>query len=309
MGGLTIVIPTHNRCHTLEKALEAYQAQTALGSIAEILVIDDGSTDSTSSIVAELSKRSVVPIRYLRQGNKGPATARNWGLREAKTPLILFTDDDIIPTPTLVAEHLAWHTKNPDESVAVLGYVTWSPEVNATPFMIWYGSDGALFSYGHFVPGSQLEFTDFYSCNVSLKTEFIRRNGGFDEDFKIAAYEDTELAYRLQKAGMKLFYNQSALAFHLQQVSFESACRRVWKTHSAGKLFQSKEAGIYYRSKSDSGKSKTNNPWRKRHLVQFLALLLTPFKGLMDWRMPLPWGIYKFMFRIFCSSHRFENCE
>ena len=127
--------------------------------------------------------------------------------------------------------------------MAVLGYVTWSPEVNATPFMIWYGSDGALFSYGHFVPGSQLEFTDFYSCNVSLKTEFIRRNGGFDEDFKIAAYEDTELAYRLQNAGMKLLYNQNALAFHLQKVSFESACRRVWRTDSARKLFQSKEAG------------------------------------------------------------------
>lgn len=306
MSLLSVIIPTFNRKEVLKKALEAYRLQTAADCIREVIVVDDGSTDDTASVVRQIAARSSFEIRYLSQSNKGPAAARNVGIKQADGDIILFTDDDIIPSASLVAEHLNSHTKNPALQVAVLGHVGWAPEIGATPFMLWYGSDGPLFSYAHFAVGKQLEFTDFYSCNVSLKTEFLRSSGGFDEDFKIAAYEDTELAFRLKKAKMQLVYNPRALAYHMQRVSFDEACKRVWKTSPAEAVFRQKEAGIYYSSRSAIGKKTGFRQWLRRRFVQLAGPALSPFKPMMDSRVALPWSVYRIMFRLYCSYGRPE---
>jgi glycosyltransferase involved in cell wall biosynthesis len=287
---LTVVIPTYNRCETLKKALAGYLVQKALQEIAEIIVVDDGSTDSTAAIVAQASKESAAPIRYFRQENKGPAAARNVGIREARSKLILFTDDDIIPSFDLVAEHIEWHSKYPGEETAVLGYVSWAPEINPTPFMAWYGSDGALFSYGRFAGQIEIDYLFFYTCNLSLNKQFVQRNGLFDEDFKTAAYEDIELGYRLKKAGLRLLYNAKASACHLQRVSFDDACRRYRKGVAAAEVFKRKEAGQNHPSDKLS-------PLKQR-LKRPLASALSPLRSLMDCRLSLPWSVYRTMFRI-----------
>ncbi len=136
---LSVIIPTYNREKVLARALEGYLAQSSSQIIYELLVVDDGSTDGTESMVREFSARSPFPIRYLRQSNKGPAAARNFGIREARSSLVLFTDSDIVPERDLVEQHLEWHRRNPQITASVLGYVTWLPEIKATPFMRWYG--------------------------------------------------------------------------------------------------------------------------------------------------------------------------
>ena len=303
MGALSVVIPTHNRCATLQKAISAYLDQTALENISEIIVVDDGSTDSTGNVVARLSEASRRPIRYLRQENQGPATARNLGIREVRSEIILFTDDDIIPTPNLVAEHLDWHRRFPEPSTAVLGNVTWAQEVKPTPFMKWYGSD-ALFLYAHFIGRTELDYTDFYTCNLSLKTAFLRCHGVFDEEFRVAAYEDIELGYRLKKAGMRLLFSPEALAYHQQFISFEDACRRARKAGQAEEIFEKKEAGIYFASRQRLMLSPLKRrllPFRKQlqPLKKHLAWVFLPLKSVMDWRVPLPWSVYRMMFRIY----------
>jgi GT2 family glycosyltransferase len=217
------------------------------------------------------------------------------GIREAASELVLFTDDDIIPGPTLVAEHLDWHRRFPELSTAVLGQVTWDPDVDPTPFMKWYGSDGALFGFAHLAGRTEISYKYLYSCNLSLKTEFLRKYGTFDEDFKVAAYEDSELGYRLGKAGMRLFYKPEALAYHYQHVSFDDACRRAKKASAAEAVFRQKEAGLHlYASRPTSALSRL-----KRHFAKPVAVVLWPLKGLMDRRMPLPWGVYRAVFRVY----------
>jgi glycosyltransferase involved in cell wall biosynthesis len=295
MSTLSVVIPTYNRCKTLQKALSAYLEQTALQAIAEILVVDDGSTDSTQAVVAALARESTIPIRCIGQENKGPAAARNAGISEASSELILFTDDDIIPGPTLVAEHLEWHKKFPELSTAVLGYVTWAPEIKPTPFMNWYASDGPLFAFAHIEGRTELDYIYFYTCNLSLKTEFLRRNGTFDEDFKVAAYEDIELGYRLDKAGMRLLYNAKALAYHQQYFSFDDACRRHEKAAAAAEVFGRKKAGMYFHSCQQTVRPSAGRQRLKRQL----ALALSPLKTFMDWKVPLPRSLYRMMYRVY----------
>jgi len=276
---LTVVIPTFNRCETLKKALAAHQAQKAQQQVAEIIVVDDGSTDSTALVVAQASKESAVPIRYFRQENKGPAAARNVGIREAKSELILFTDDDIIPSPDLVAEHLAWHGKYPGEETAVLGCVTWAPEINPTPFMRWYGVE-ALFSFAEIAGHIEVDWRFFYTCNISLNKNFVHRSGGFDEDFKAAAWEDIELGFRLTRAGMRIFYNATAVAYHEQRTSFVDACIRYKKSMQAAEIFKQKDAG-----RQHPELTMEVSPVKKR-FKGYLAPLLSPLKGFMDWRLP-----------------------
>jgi glycosyltransferase involved in cell wall biosynthesis len=290
IDALTVVIPTYNRAGVLKKALDAYRMQSAPESIRELIVVDDGSTDGTENVVLQMSKELPFPVRYFRQSNKGPAAARNAGIREAASELILFTDDDIIPERTLVAQHLAWHNTYPDSVVALMGNLKWAADVEPTPFMGWYGSE-ALFCYASFAGRTQLEYIYFYTCNISLKTQFLRINNGFDEDFKVAAWEDSELGFRLNKAGMRLLYNSEALAYHHQYISFDDACRRHKKALEAHEVFKRKEAG---RSQAAVKTSRLNG-----RLKKLLASALFPLKSLMDWRLPLPWSVYRMMFRIY----------
>jgi glycosyltransferase involved in cell wall biosynthesis len=295
MNVLSVIIPTFNRHFTLEKALSAYLQQTALSSIAEIVVVDDGSVDSTGAVVDRLSRGSAVPIRYCRQENKGPAAARNVGIREAASELILFTDDDIIPGPTLVAQHLEWHCSFPGSSTAVLGFVTWDPEVNPTPFMKWYGSYGALFSYSQFVGRTEIDSSYLYTCNVSLKTQFLRNNGLFDEDFKSAAYEDAELGYRLAKAGLRLLYNPRAIAYHRQFFFYSDACRKALGNTPATRLFLQKEAGQFILASLFERRSRL---WVRvvRRTAAVVATALKPIRRMLDSYVPLPRFIYRLFF-------------
>jgi glycosyltransferase involved in cell wall biosynthesis len=292
---LTIVIPTYNRRDILAKALEGYLAQSAPARIHELLVVDDGSTDDTESMVQEFGEKTPFPVRYLRQPNRGPAAARNFGIREAGSSLVLFTDSDIIPERGLVEQHVDWHRRNPEITVAVLGYVTWSPELGATPFMRWYGERGGLFKYHRLRGLVKAPFEFFYTCNLSLKTEFLRTFGQFDEDFKSAAFEDIELGYRLDKKGLQVMYNPTAVGYHYQFFSFASACHREQSKEPAGRIYLKKEAGKRALEDATAGFGGKYPALRRavRQLAIALARILAPFRSLLDSKVPLPFIFYK----------------
>ena len=85
---VTAAIPTYNRAHLLPGALESVFAQT-FGDV-EVLVVDDGSTDETSTVLASYGER----IRVVRQENLGRSEARNRAVREARSPYLSFLDSD-----------------------------------------------------------------------------------------------------------------------------------------------------------------------------------------------------------------------
>ena len=291
---LTVIIPTYNRVGLLAKALAGYEKQSAPGLIRELLIVDDGSTDGTEAFVREFRGKSRLPVRYLRQSNKGPAAARNLGISEAKSRLILFTDSDIVPSHDLVEQHSAWHQKHPEIYTAVLGHVTWSPELNPTPFMRWYGEDAMLFAYRSARGRTELDFRFFYTCNLSVKTAFLREFGYFNESFRSAAYEDTELGYRLSKHGMTLRYNPIAVGYHHQFFSFAAACRKARANENAAQQFLQTEAGQEILKQMEHKQSRLSYRIATT-CAKGAALVLHPIRSWIDSRIRLP-GIFYHLF-------------
>ena len=293
---LSIIIPTYNRKDILLKTLKGYEDQTAQAEILEILVIDDGSTDGTGAAVTDFSLASPITIRCLSQKNAGLASARNHGIREAKGALLLLGDDDIIPAPTLVAEHMAWNRRYPADNFAILGHVSWSPEVHPTPFMEWLGLDGVLFGFGRLSPGKEVGFQFFYFCNTSIKREFLIREGMFDESFRAYGYEDTELSYRLINKGFRLLYNPQAIGYHYKRFSYADACRRQELLCAAMVLFETTEAGRYMKDQASRAKPLT----LKRRLMMVMAKVIAPFLApltlLFDTHFRLPRIVYSLLY-------------
>ena len=85
---VSVVVPCYNAAKFLPDAIASVRAQDY--APIEIIVVDDGSTDDTPQVAAALG----AGIRYLRQDNAGPASARNHGLHEARGEFIGFADAD-----------------------------------------------------------------------------------------------------------------------------------------------------------------------------------------------------------------------
>jgi glycosyltransferase involved in cell wall biosynthesis len=295
MSAVTVVIPAYNRASMLKKALDAYSSQSASESIRELIVVDDGSTDNTKSVVEDASKKCRFEVRYVRQPNSGPAAARNVGIREARAEIILFTDSDIVPGPDLVSQHVRWHHENPADSVAVLGYVTWPQEPRPTPFMKWLGEHGALFAYRELRNKREISYRYMYTCNLSFKVSFLRGHGQFNEEFKSAAWEDIDLGYRLHQAGLRLLYNREAVGYHHQFFTFVDLRRKAQANLAARSVFARTPAGKEFELQQQKKRAGL------RYLLAKIAALLAgavvrPADALLDSHIPLPASLYRALY-------------
>ncbi len=98
---VSVVIPTYNREGRVTRAIDSVLAQTR--PVDEIIVVDDGSTDQTASVVRAYGP----PVRYVHQENAGPAAARNRGITEARGTWITFLDSDDRWCPDKMANQMA----------------------------------------------------------------------------------------------------------------------------------------------------------------------------------------------------------
>jgi len=193
----TIQLCTYNRAHLLGRVLEACFEQTARDY--EVVLVDDGSGDDTPSVIERARANATVPFVVERQANAGLAKARNAGLRRASGERIIFIDDDVLPMPNFVAEHLRSHARTPD--AIVRGAVINTESFDALPPPIW---TPAHYSGNY-----------FWTSNVSVSRARLDAIGGFfNESFLEYGWEDIELGLRLRFAGTRSVFNRLAVAFH-----------------------------------------------------------------------------------------------
>ena len=215
----TIILPTYNRLERLKKVLAGLAAQTYPDF--DVIVVSDGSTDGTDAYLQhpDFSSKPSFSVRPLFQPNQGVAATRNHGLQEATGELILFIDDDVVPAPQMVAEHVKWHEAN-GRDVVVMGPMLSPPDFAMRPWVQWEQAmlmkqyDDML--AGHWQPTAR----QFYTGNTSLRRQHLRDAGGFDATFRRA--EDVELAYRLADRGLRFLFNPDAIGYHYAERSFAS---------------------------------------------------------------------------------------
>jgi len=293
---LTIVVPTHNRSDLLRRTLQEYCEQKAGELLWELLIVSDGSTDATRQTVMDFADR--LPVKYLWQPNRGVSSARNLGLREARSPIVLFVDDDVIPSPRLISEHARFHRERAELESVLLGYVTWLPEVVSSPFMRWYGEFGGLFGFSLLKDDQVGDPRYLYTCNLSFKTEFLRANGGFNESLSVL--EDHELGYRLAQCGMKMYFRHSALGYHNQSFTFDQACQRLERYSDGLNAFCLTPAGQALIER------RARLPYRLAEMaVRMVVPMLSPFRPLLDSSVRLPNAIYRLFYWYYGSYRAF----
>jgi glycosyltransferase involved in cell wall biosynthesis len=212
---LSVVIPTYNRRDRLVRVLAALARQTTPASEFEVVVVDDGSTDGTDEWLKSTSTPFM--LHTLRQANAGPARARNAGVERAGGQIVLFIDDDVEPTPPLVAEHLRFHAAEPN--VVVIGPLSSLPHYEQ-PWVAWEQAkveqQYRAMERGDWAP----TFRQFWTGNASLARSHILGAGGFDPSYLRA--EDVELGVRLKARGLGFRFNPAARGLHFAERSLAS---------------------------------------------------------------------------------------
>jgi GT2 family glycosyltransferase len=223
---ISVVMPTFNRPDALPRALAALAAQTLPPDDFEVVLVADAKNEWLPDNYPD-----GLNVRQRQAEQPGASAARNVGWRDARAPIVLFTGDDIIATPSLVAEHLAWHERNPEEAAGVLGLVEWAHELKRDAFMAWLDR-GIQFDY-RTIRGTEAGPGHLYTANVSLKRSMLERVGGFDAERYPFLYEDIDLGLRLFGNGFRLLYNENAVGEHLHQPRLEEWTSRMAKVATA----------------------------------------------------------------------------
>jgi GT2 family glycosyltransferase len=282
---ISVIIPTYNRCATLLRCLAALDAQTLDRARYELVVVDDGSSDATADAL-----RARPDVRFIRQPrNAGPAAARNVGVRAAAGQYVLFLGDDIVVRPQLLEQHLAAHTQVPGQHVAVLGYAPWGADQEVTPLMryLFEGRSFQQFRYHAIADAENVPYGFFYTCNLSLSRDFLLRHGLFDEDFRHAYGEDTELAYRLTRHGLRIVFRRQIVADHYHPTSYRSARRRTRVAGQVALLMARRHPELVDLSFLRYGRKTRVANWLKRCVTQALLDPALDFADRRRWDHPL----------------------
>lgn len=198
MPRASIQLCTYNRARLLERVLDACFEQTADPVEYEVVLVNDGSSDDTATVIERAKGRATCALTVIDQANAGLACGRNAGIARATGERIIFIDDDVLPTPTFVQEHLRSHASHPP--AIVQGGAINVESFDDLPPAVWSFKDYS----GNF----------FWTTNVSVPLATIRAIGGFNTSFSEYGWEDIDVGLRLRSRGVKAVFNKRALVYH-----------------------------------------------------------------------------------------------
>jgi len=213
---VTLVIPGRNCEGTLARCLDSVVGFLDRNQLAEIIFVNDGSTDATSRIAASY------PITVLTGAGQGPGAARNQGWRHARTELVWFIDSDCVAHQDAL-DILLKHFRPNVAGTRPVPSADSQPPKSKSPLA------GVGGSYSNLYPDSLLatliheeivarhrrmptEVNFLATFNVLYRRDVLAQTGGFDESLKLA--QDAELAFRICESGYRLHLDIASKVGH-----------------------------------------------------------------------------------------------
>jgi GT2 family glycosyltransferase len=205
---VSVIVPTCNRRSRLERLLLAIDRLPESRAGLEVVIAVDGATDGTSEMLQTIQVG--YSLRVIEQPNRGPSAARNAALAVATGDVVLFLDDDVIPTDSVISEHLRFHRR--DARAAVIGPMIAPPDLRLAPWLQWetfiVERQYRLLGTGQLKPSERF----FYTGNASVRRELALAIGGFNERF--TRHTDREFALRLAELPVTFWFAPDAIVHH-----------------------------------------------------------------------------------------------
>ena len=208
---VSVVIPAWNVEATLRDTLASVAGQTYRN--IEIIIIDDGSTDATADVAEEFCRRAD-NAKLVKQGNRGPAGARNRGIAEARAEWIALLDADDLWHPTKIEKQVATALAT---SIAPGFVYCWYRRIDEQGLIFDSGPrwaiDGRAFgalAYLHFIRGGS---------SLLVRKSAIEEVGGFDESFREGC-EDVVLELEIARRHLIAVVPEYLFGYRARQGSF-----------------------------------------------------------------------------------------
>jgi len=229
---------TFNRGQLLGAAVESVLAQQHPATPPfELIVVDNNSTDDTRAVIerfAEVDRR----VRYVFEPQQGSSYGRNAGIREARAPLIAFTDDDVRADSDWLAAVRRAFDEHPDAAV-----------VGGRVLPMWPSPPPGWLTREHWMPLALVDYGDspvridrgkplcLVSANCAFRRRVLDQVGGFAPEFQLGTHcilgsvEDHELQLRVLRAGGSIVYDPRVVVHaDVQPNRLERAYHRRWHT-------------------------------------------------------------------------------
>lgn len=214
---VSVIIPTYNRSVMLKQTVDTFLAQTYPGDRWELILVDNGSRDSTWSVIEDLAAEND-RVRPLREARKGAHYARNSGALVAKGEILYFTDDDMLADSRLLERIVA--VFDADGNVAsATGKILprWDTE---PPGWVLEHCRNALLSLNDLGEATIISDDDpgVFSCHQAVRRDVFIAAGGFNPDTNAELFtgdNETGLNIKIMKLGYRFAYVGEAVTQHM----------------------------------------------------------------------------------------------
>ena len=203
---VSIVVPVYNGEAELARCLAGIGASVV--APLEVIVVDDGSTDSSRAVAQRFGARVLST-----GGRSGPAKARNLGAREARGDVLFFLDADVVAQPDSVGRVAAAFGADPELDALIGSY---DDDPAESDFLSQYKN--LMHCYVH--QTGQEQASTFWSGCGAIRRDVFLAYSGFDESYARPAIEDIELGYRLFQANRRMMLDKQLRVKHLKRWTF-----------------------------------------------------------------------------------------
>jgi glycosyltransferase involved in cell wall biosynthesis len=216
---LTVLLATYNGSGTLRVCLEAYCGLEQPPGGWKMVIVDNGSTDSTEEIIRSFAAR--LPIHYCREPVQGKNAALNTGLRHLAGDLVVFTDDDVVPHPNWLTSMRSAADTQPAYTLfggKILPRWASQPEnwiLEWVPLGVAYGVTPPTFREG------EIGASSLFGPNMAIRARVFASGCRFDPSLgprgngSYTMGSETELSLRLERSGLKAWHVESAVVEHI----------------------------------------------------------------------------------------------